>query len=113
MSRDDATLLDIANALRSIIAFTQGHTWDTFVAHEMAQAAVIQRLGIVGEAVKRLSADFCSAHNDVPWQEIAGMRNILIHAYDQVNMATVWNVAQNEVPALLTRLEPLLPREPT
>ena len=112
MLRDDAALLDIANALRSTIAFTQGFTWASFIADEKTQAAVVQRLGVVGEAANRLTPEFRAANSDVPWQQLVGMRNRLIHSYDQIDLATVWNVSQNEVPSLLARLQPLVAKEP-
>lgn len=67
---------------------------------------------IIGEAAKRLTPAFREANADIPWKQIAGMRDRLIHGYDDVNLDTVWDVAMTHAPDLLARLEPLLPSEP-
>ena len=70
--RDDATLLDFLRAAR------------------LAQAAVLHELLVLGEAAKRLSAAFREEHPDVPWKAIAGMRDRLLHGYDDVDLDLVW-----------------------
>jgi uncharacterized protein with HEPN domain len=59
----------------------------------MCQSAIIRQLEIIGEATKHLSAAFRGNHPDIPWQKMAGMRDILIHAYDAVDLDEVWNAA--------------------
>lgn len=65
----------------------------------------------MGEAVKRLSMNFRKAHPEIDWTSIAGLRDVLIHAYDTVDMALVWEIALIDVPKLKRQLEPLLPRK--
>jgi uncharacterized protein with HEPN domain len=74
----------------------------------MCQSAVIRQLEIVGEATKRLSEPFRTNHPDIPWQKMAGMRDILIHAYDAVDLDEVWNASTRSIPQLIERLEPLV-----
>ncbi len=63
----------------------------------------------MGEATKRLSSEFRAQYPEIPWKDIAGMRDILAHQYDRVNLNTLWDVVQTDVPELLALLEPLLP----
>lgn len=111
MRRDVGHLADIVNAARRIQAYLSGVDYGAFERDPMRQDAVIRQLEILGEATKRLSEDFRLEHPDVPWRGIAGMRDILIHAYDHVDVAEVWRVAVQDVPRLLATLEGLLPSE--
>jgi len=73
--------------------------------------AVLYQLIVMGEAVKRLSAELRQRHTEIPWALIAGMRDHLIHGYDVVDWHEVWKTATRDVPELLSKLEPLLPKE--
>lgn len=64
------------------------------------QDATIRNLEIIGEAVKRLSDDFKSRNTNIPWRNIAGLRDVLIHDYMGVDLVNVWNVVQLNLPAL-------------
>lgn len=66
---------------------------------------------LIGEAVRRLSSEFCDANPSIPWRQIAGMRNRLVHHYDNINLPLVWITASRDVPELLAELEPSLPTE--
>jgi uncharacterized protein with HEPN domain len=111
MLRDDATLLDIAGALRRIRAFAEGFNRASFENDERIQSAILYQLLVLGEAVKRLSVEFRERHSDVPWSRIAGMRDRIIHGYDSVDLDEVWNAVTIHVPELAARLEPLMPRK--
>ncbi len=111
MPRDDATLLDIARAARLVIEFAAGMDRGAFERDIKTQSAVLHQLLVIGEAVKRLSADFRAAHPAVPWSLIAGMRDKLIHAYDEVDLDEVWRTIKTDIPDLLTGIEPLLPED--
>ena len=112
MHRDDTTLTDIATACRLVIEFTSGFGKDDFLDDQKTQSAVMHQLLIIGEASKRLSAELRADHPEIPWKQITGMRDFLIHAYDFVNMERVWGTATTNVPELLRGIEPLLPGDP-
>jgi uncharacterized protein with HEPN domain len=109
MQRDEATLLDIANAARLVLAFIWGMTKEAFLGDLKTQSSVLYQLVVIGEAVKRLSLEFRAQHVNVPWSLIAGMRDHLIHAYDVVDWDEVWKTAASDVPDLLAKIESLLP----
>jgi uncharacterized protein with HEPN domain len=111
MPRDDTVLLDIARAAKLVEDFKRGMDKASFLSDEKTQSAVLHQLLIIGEAVKRLSPDFRSKHPETPWSSIAGMRDILIHAYDIVDLEEVWKTAKSDIPKLLSQIEPLLPKK--
>ena len=112
MPRDDATLLDLANAARLIHTFIQDTTKETFFVDLKTQSAVLYQLTLIGEAVKRLSPAFRERHPILPWSLMAGMRDHLLHGYDAIDLDEVWKTATRDVPEVLIKIEPLLPRRP-
>jgi uncharacterized protein with HEPN domain len=111
MQRDDAYLLDMLIAARKAIAFLEDMTWEAFAASELHQSAVIRPLEIIGEAAGRMSPATREAHPEIPWTKMIGMRNRLIHEYFRVDLATVWDTVQDDLPPLIAMLEPLVPPE--
>ncbi|MHC4973986.1 MAG: HepT-like ribonuclease domain-containing protein [Planctomycetota bacterium] len=112
MPHDDATVLDIVLSCRRIQRFTAGLTRETFLADEKTQSAVVHQLLVIGEATKRLSESFQAAQAEIPWRDIARMRDRLVHHYDAVDLDEVWKTVASDVPDLLARLEPIVPEEP-
>ena len=108
--RDLATLLDIRLACDRILEFVAESNSDEFAEDAKTQSAVLHQLLIVGEATKRLSTEFRTAHAGVPWSQ-SGMRDRLIHGYDDVDLAAVWSTATMDVPRLLAEIRLHLPRE--
>lgn len=111
MWRDDATLLDILRAARLALEFRGGLDKPAFLSDLKSQAAVLHELLVLGEAAKRVSPDFRSQHADVPWKAIAGMRDRLVHGYDDVDLDLVWKTITDDLPALIERLERFAPRQ--
>ena len=111
MSPDDSAILDILRAARLTVQFRIGFDRVAFLQDLKTQSAVLHQLLLLGEAVKRLSTGFRDAHPEVPWHQIAGMRNRLIHEYDRVDLEQVWETITTDVPALIEVLEPLEPRD--
>jgi uncharacterized protein with HEPN domain len=107
--RDLAFVLDILNAARLAQDFVAGVDKSSFEEDLMRQAAVIRQIEIMGEATKRLSLSFRAIYPEIPWSKIAGMRDILIHAYDRVDLDEVWTTIQVAVPRLISQLEPIVP----
>lgn len=102
MNRDKASLLDIIQAARKVLKFSQEIDQETLGKNEEKQSAILYQVIIIGEAVKRLSGDFREKYSDIPW------RDILTHQYDRINFNTLWDVIRYDIPELLELVEPLM-----
>jgi len=109
MPRDSSAYFDdILDAISAIRDFTQSLSRGDFGHDRKTVDAVLRNLEVIGEAVKQLSAEVCSAHPDVEWQKIAGLRDILIHAYFGVDLDIVWDVVSNKLPTLERRIREIV-----
>jgi uncharacterized protein with HEPN domain len=111
MSRDNASLLDIAKAGQLILQFAQELSREQLEADLRTQSAILYQIAVMGEATKRLSREFRSLHPEIPWDDMAGMRDVITHQYDRLDLDIVWQVVQRNIPELLDLLLPLLPRQ--
>ncbi len=93
-------LYDILEACKRILEYTKGLKYDDFLNNTEKQDAVVRNIEIIGEAVKKLSDDFKNTHKLIEWQNIARMRDRLIHFYFGVNLEIVWKVVEIEIPKL-------------
>ena len=93
MSRSTRLYLqDIQSSARKILRFTKGLSYEKFVEDEKTYDAVIANLMIIGEAVKNLPPDLKAISPDVDWRKIAGLRNILVHAYFSIDSEILWDI---------------------
>ena len=95
---------DILDAMQKAEILVKDVTFEEFQADFRIHFALIRALEIMGEATKRLPETVREQYSDVPWKGMAGMRDRIIHGYDDVDLAIVWNVAQNDIP----RIKPFL-----
>lgn len=109
MWRDDAYILDMLLAARKVESFTKDVTWKKFKADDLLQNAVMHQIQIIGEAARKVSPEYKSAHPQVPWKVIIGMRNRLVHEYFDIIPERVWDVVQNNIFELMQLIEPLVP----
>ena len=89
MDRDRACLLDILGSTRAIRSYVKGISRREFLVNQQVQDSVVRRIEIMGEATGRLSTTFREKHPDIPWVRIKGMRNRVIHGYDDIDMDIV------------------------
>jgi uncharacterized protein with HEPN domain len=109
MPRDSSAYLDdILDAIGAIRQYTGDLSRKDFGQDRKTVDAVLRNLEVIGEAVKQLPVEVRSAHPDVEWQKIAGLRDILIHAYFGVDLDIVWDVVSNKLPAVETRIRTIL-----
>ena len=111
MRRDGAYLLDMLLAAQDVLEFSAGLTWSEFERSRLHQSAVLKAIETIGEAAAQVSEETREAHADVPWKEIVGMRNRLVHGYFDINLERVWETVQQDVPDLIRQIEPLVPQE--
>jgi uncharacterized protein with HEPN domain len=91
--------------------YTDGIDEDGFLNNNLIQDAVIRNFEIIGEAAKKLNADFRSKYFEIEWKKIAGMRDKLIHDYIGVDLWAVWGVVENIIPTLENQIEDILKKE--
>jgi uncharacterized protein with HEPN domain len=102
----------ILESIMLIQEYTRQVSKQQFLRRTNLQDAVIRRLEIIGEAVKSLPPDFKDKHDDIPWQKIAGMRDVLIHEYFGVDLNLTWQTVKEDIPSLKSKLEEILKQIP-
>lgn len=111
MNRDQAYLLDIAATCQTVIELLQGMNQSSFLEDKRTHLAVLYEIAIIGEIVKRLSPEFRQNYPEIPWKQMAGMRDKLVHDYNKVDLNLTWEVTQSSIPELLKFVLPLLPQK--
>jgi uncharacterized protein with HEPN domain len=107
MNKDTLYLESMRECLERIDEYTVGGEED-FMASKLVQDGVIRNLEVIGEATKNLSDDLRSANPEIPWRQIAGMRDVLIHDYLRVNLGRVWQTVVHDLPPLSIVINSLL-----
>ncbi len=102
MKEDKIYLLNILEAIEKVETYTVSGK-DEFIKSTLIQDGVIRNLKIIGEATKRISQDLREQHTDIPWRQMAGLRDVLIHDYMGVDLGTVWNVVYRELPKVKSK----------
>lgn len=103
--RDDVAFIeDMLARIRMIEQFTNDGR-EAFMRSQMMQEAVIRGLEIIGEAARNVSDELKSQHPEVPWRPIMAFRNVVIHAYWNISLERIWQIVENDLPALRPQLE--------
>ncbi len=108
MKRDNAYLQHILDAISNIEKFIKGLTKEDFLDNVEKQYAVLRGLEIIGEAAKNISRELKKKYPHIPWREIAGMRDKLIHQYFGVNLDLVWETVKTKLPELKDQISTVL-----
>lgn len=101
-------LEDIQTSATKVLRYTQGMTLEQFIADERTYDAVIRNLEIIGEATKNIPDDIRTNYPDIEWRKIAGLRDILAHAYFSLENEIIWDIVQNKVFPLLEGIQQIL-----
>jgi len=101
MIKDDLAYIEhILDCIRKINEFSNGLSLKEFKTNEMVQDAIIRNIEIIGEASKKISKDTKQTYYEIPWKEISGMRDKLIHDYLGVDVDVVWKTIKEDIPTL-------------
>lgn len=100
-----AHILECAQKIELFTADGKGR----FLRDRMVQDAVMRNFEVIGEAAKRLDDGYRTAHPEIPWRALAGLRDVLIHQYEGVDPERVWAIVERELPSLREAITALLP----
>ena len=101
-------LEDIMDAMNKAEMFVAGMNFERFDADIKTQYAVVRAIEIMGEPTKRLPRAIRRRYPGVPWKDMAGMRDRIIHGYDNVNLRVVWDVAKRDIPQIKPQIQQIL-----
>jgi len=105
---DSIYLQHILDAIQKISLYLQGIDKDKFLKNSLIQDGVIRQLEIIGEATKQISLELRDQQSSIPWSQMAGMRDKLIHHYFGVDLETVWLTATQDIPELRIPIQSLI-----
>lgn len=109
MKKDDTVYLrHILDAIHRIESYIHGVSKGEFLNNNLLQDGVVRQLEIIGEATRNLSDEFREEHSDVPWKQIIGLRNRIVHAYFDIDFEITWTIIQVDIPSLKPRIEAYL-----
>jgi uncharacterized protein with HEPN domain len=111
MRPEEAYLRDIVDAADSIESFLIGVDFETFALTRVLRSAVLHELMTIGEACARLPPDLRENYPDVPWREIIGFRNVIVHGYFGLKWDLVWQTTTRNVPVLRSQILAILESE--
>jgi len=107
-------LQDIVDAAEAVTRFVEERSEEQFLNDEILMSAVLHKLTVIGEAASRMPKELRETHPEVPWGEIIGFRNFLVHAYFAIEWSIIWTTAKHDVPELkaaIKKIRALLPLE--
>lgn len=107
MKGDKVYLLSIADSIEQIEGYTQNDK-RVYDDSRMVRDAVMRNLEIIGEAAKHLSNEIREKHSSIPWRQVAGLRDVLIHDYMGVDLDEIWNIVEKELPSLKREIGEML-----
>ena len=99
---------DILAAVRAVAAYTDGMTYEAFVADDRTTDAVIRNLMTMGESIRWIPEPILDAHPEIPWRLMRGVRNVVVHEYFGVDPSILWETVRGDLPPLIAELEAVL-----
>lgn len=105
---DTARLGHIYDAICRVEIYISGIDKSTFLANRMMQDAIVRQIEIIGEATRHISEELQEKHPELPWFEMRGIRNKIVHDYLEINTDIIWDTVQNNLPALKPMIKKLL-----
>ena len=111
MSRRDPELLleDVSLSIEKIERYINSFTMDSFKVDDKTVDAVVRNLEIIGEAVRQIPSAFKEEHSNVPWNQIAGLRNRIVHDYFGLDIEMIWHIVTFDLPELKSKIGKITP----
>ncbi len=97
-------ILDILESIKSIEEFSKDLTKEKLSKDDLRQSAIIRKIEIIGESVKNFPSSFKEKYPEIPWKDIAGIRDVIIHGYFRVDLNTIWKVIKEDLPDLKNKI---------
>ena len=99
---------DIVDSIEKILNYTAGMSFEQFRKDSKTIDAVIRNFTIIGEAARHIPDEIVQSHSEIPWREMADLRNIIVHEYSGVNEKIIWETIQTDLPGLLSSLRKMV-----
>ena len=109
MRHDDSYLIDMLQAARRAVAFAADLTYPQLQDSDLHQNAIVKVLEIIGEAASRITTGTHRAYPHIPWRQIIGLRNRVVHDYFDVDLTLIWQIVHEDIPILIDQPQDLLP----
>lgn len=100
-------LTDMLAAIRKVERYTSGMNQEQFREDEKTIDAVVRNLEVLGEAARQMPEEFATSHAEIPWRQVAGLRNRIVHDYFGLDLEIIWQVVRHDLSQLGARLESL------
>jgi uncharacterized protein with HEPN domain len=100
IKNDKYYLLKIINDIDKVISYSKGLSFEEFLEDEIVVDSILFRLIQISESIKKLSTDFKNKHNNIPWIDIAGFRNRIVHDYDSTDYSIVYEIVKKDLPEI-------------
>ena len=105
--QDEARVARVMECIGKLLRYSEGADYESFSADSMLAEACVFNLSRIGELCHSMSDDLVAAHPEIPWNEIYGLRNRIVHNYEGVNLRLVWEIISGDVPELYTKMKKL------
>ncbi len=106
--RDTVFIAPMIEAAEAAVEFCDGQTPESLAGDRLVGFAVVRAVQLVGQAARGGSEELQAAHPEIPWREMIGMRNVVVHDYADVDMALVWKTVHDDLPGLVERLRVII-----
>lgn len=107
-SRDRSYLVDILTSAREIKEFVKDGSFENFDSNRAYQLAVVKSFEIIGEATKSLAKELRTNHPEIPWKDMSGLRDILVHRYRDADNEILFKMAREDIPTIISKIEKII-----